>query len=296
MRPTMRPARTVLAMCAAVGIVGCHSGPQESAAASAPPLTRLRIAMEQPGTDCAADSPAWPTQEREYVRHLSARMEIPVEVCPVPGKAEAARALAENRVDLALLDPASIAPWRDRVRPILTQRTPTELGRTEVVLAAADASPLRTLPDADRAALAFAGNSPARLDGPRRTMASAGIPQPVLAGARILASPAEAVAAMRADPKVAVAFLSADWSRLCRGAGKDDHPCTGLRELWRGRAQAAAAWSVRQDIPAESWARLVGIHVALFEDKPEVARWLAPDTTEIEPTEAGALDPARAPR
>jgi hypothetical protein len=66
-----------------------------------------------------------------------------------------------------------------------------------------------------------------------------------------------------------------------------------LREIWRGRPQAVQAWVVRRDISLESWVRLVGIHVALFEDKPDVAHWLAPLTTEIEPTEATALDPIR---
>ena len=75
--------------------------------------------------------------------------------------------------------------------------------------------------------------------------------------------------------------------------GKDDHPCKGLREIWRGRSQAVNAWVVRRDISLESWVRLVGIHVALFEEKPEVAHWLASSTIEIEPTEAGALDPIR---
>jgi ABC-type phosphate/phosphonate transport system substrate-binding protein len=257
------------------------------------PLTQLRMASVEPGKDCASDSPSWPADKRAYVSHLSKRMDAPVQVCPMATMADAARALAEKRADIALLDPASYAPYRAILRPILTPRIPMDLGRTEVALVVVDAAPFKTLADADRATLVFAGKSAARLDGPRRTMASAGIPKAMLDGARVMEGPIEAAAALRAAPSTAAAFLSADWSRLCRGMGKDDHPCEGLREIWRGRSQAATAWVVRRDIPRESWARLVGIHVALFEEQPTIARWLAPGTSEIEPTEATALDPAR---
>ena len=272
----------------------CQKAPSTlNGAASAPPLTQLRIAMVQDGKDCAADSPDWPAPERAYVKHLSERMEVPVQVCPVASPAEAARALAEKRADFALLDPASYAPYKASLRPILTERVPMDLGRTEVILAVADGSSARKLADADHAALFFAGNSPPRLDGPRRTLVSAGLPEATLAGAQVLDNPAELSELLHKTPTAIGAFLSADWSRLCRGMGKDDHPCKGQREIWRGRSQAVNAWVVRRDISLESWVRLVGIHVALFEEKPEVAHWLASSTIEIEPTEAGALDPIR---
>jgi hypothetical protein len=265
-----------------------------------PPLSQLRLALvmpgarPDPGADCPTDAPEWPAAQRAYVRHLAERMEVPVRVCAVASTADAARALAENRADFAQLDPAGFAPFKAALRPILTPRTPTDLGRTEVVLAVAAASTLRKLEDADHAALLFAGSSPPQWDGPRRTLASAGVPAAVLSGARVMASPAEAAAALMQAPGAAAAFLSADWSRLCRGTARDDRPCEGLREIWRGRPQAATAWAVRRDISPESWVRLVGIHVALFLEKPDVATWLAPGTNEIEPTEATALDPARA--
>ncbi len=275
----------------------CHRAPSGSGeAAGAPPLAQLRIAMVQSGKACTADAPEWTAPQRAYVRHLAERMEVPVQVCPVASRDEAAKALAERRADIALLDPASYAPYQTSLRPILTQREPMDLGRTEVVLAVSEASPMHKLDDADHAPLLFAGDSPPRLDGPRRTLISAGLPQAALGAARVLASPAEVAMQLHGNPAVAGVFLSADWSRLCRGMGKDDHPCQGLREIWRGRAQANTAWVVRRDIPLESWVRLVGIHVALFEDKPEVAHWLAPDTQEIEPTEASALDAIRSAR
>jgi len=281
----------ILALLLMLG--ACHKAPVGANAAGAPPLAQLRLAMVQPGKACASDAPEWPAAERAYVRHLAERMEIPVQVCPVANRAEAAKALADKRADVALLDPASYAPYQASLRPILTQRVPMDLGRTEVVLAVAEASPLRKLEDTDQAALLFAGDSPPRLAGPRRTLASAGVPEARLARARVLSGPSEVASVLHSAPMVAGAFLSADWSRLCRGMGKDDHPCQGLREIWRGRAQAETAWVVRRDIPLESWVRLVGIHVALFQDKPDVAHWLAPNTQEIEPTEAGALDPIR---
>jgi ABC-type phosphate/phosphonate transport system substrate-binding protein len=283
-------------LCAAVLPMLFACGKTSSQSEVAPdqrPLTQLRIASVEPGKDCMADSASWPTEKRGYISHLAKRMGVPVKICPVANMAEAAKALAEKRVDFASLDPVSYAPFRSDIRPILTPRTPMNLGRTEVALVVAAASPLGKLEDVDRAKLVFAGSSAARLEGPRRTMAAAGVPKAVLDGARKTEGPIEAAAVIRAAPDTAAAYLSADWSRLCRGMSKTDKPCTDLREIWRGRPQAPFAWAVRRDIPRESWARLVGIHVALFEDEPKIARWLAPDTNEIEPTEATALDPAR---
>jgi ABC-type phosphate/phosphonate transport system substrate-binding protein len=273
-------------------LAGCSKGADD--VKLVPPLTQLRIAVVQPGKDCAADATDWPAQQREYVKHLADRLEIAVQICPMTNLAEAAKALTEKRAEIALLDPPSYAPHKASLRPILTPRTPVDLGRTEVVLAVATESTLRKLEDVDRAALIFAGTSRPRLDGPRLTLSAAGLPQAVLAKARVLGSPSEVATALSSTPAAAGAFLSADWSRLCRGLSKEDHPCTKLREIWRGRPQAAKAWVVRRDIPPESWVRLVGIHVALFQEKPEIAKWLAPGTSEIEPTEATALDPARA--
>ncbi len=258
------------------------------------PWTQVRIASVEPGAHCMADSAAWPAEKRGYVRHLAKRMGVPVQICPVSTPAAAAQALVEKRAELAWLDPVSYAPFRATIRPILTPRIPMDLGRTEVALVVAAASPLQKLEDVDRARLVFAGSSSPRLDGPRRTLAAAGIPQAVLDTARVTASPVDAATVIRSAPDTAAAFLSADWSRLCRGTSSTDHPCAGLREIWRGRPQAPNAWAVRRDIPRESWARLVGIHVALFEEEPSIAQWLAPGTKEIEPTEATALDPARA--
>lgn len=297
----MTVRRVLLVMLLALGACQGGSGRTDQTRA-APPLQRLRIAMVEAagpgaaaaGRPCVADAPDWPGAKRAYVRHLAERMAVPVTVCPVASRGDAARALAERRADIALLDPASYAPYKASLRPILTERVPMDLGRVEVVLAVPDTAPLRTLADADRATLLFAGTAAPRLAGPRLTLVSAGIPAETLARARVLGGPAEADAALRATPGAVAAYLSADWSRLCRGMSKGDQPCRGLRELWRGRLQANTAWVVRRDIPLESWARLVGIHVALFQEKPDVARWLAPNTREIEPTEATALDPIRA--
>lgn len=285
------PALALLALLA-----GCSRHEAGAAAAMAPPLTRVRLAVVQSGRGCQSDSPAWPAGARAYVRHLAARMDVPVLLCAVPDEAAAARALAEGKVELALLSPAAYAPVRSAVRPILTGRTPTDLGRTEVVLAASEAAPLRQLADLDRAALVFAGHGPAQFAGPAATLASTGIPASTIAAARFADGPAAVAALLKTDPGLAGAFLSADWSRLCRGMAQNDRPCTGLRTIWRGRRQAASAWSARRDIPRESWARLVGIHVALYNENRPAAQWFAPGTDEIEPTEATALDPARTGR
>lgn len=294
----MRPGLAMMATVAAglVALMAACSPSGSSTAVSAgkvAPISRLRVAVVQPGSGCARDAAGWSAGEKAYVAHLTARMALPVELCSYADESAAAKALAAGEVELAALAPAAFAPVRATVRPILTGREPFDLGRTEAVLAVATGSPLKRLEDADQARLVFAGSNPQRLDGPKATLASAGLPPATLDGATIVEGPLAAAALLRADPGRTAGFLSADWSRMCHGTGKGDEPCKDLRVIWRGRRQASRAWCARRDIPKESWARLVGIHVALYDENRMAAEWFAPGTREIEPTEATALDPAR---
>jgi ABC-type phosphate/phosphonate transport system substrate-binding protein len=128
------------------------------------------------------------------------------------------------------------------------------------------------------------------LAGVKRTLAAWNFSDSAIAAAQTLADAPDGLAVIKAGKADVLVLYGAEWTRLCRGEEKGDRPCEGLKEVWRGRPAAASAWSVRQDIPKESWARLLGIHIALPQEKPDLARWFIPDAAVIEPTEATALE------
>ncbi len=275
---------------------GCNSaarGPAPDRAATAQ-LTRLRIAIDAPQTaPCAADGLQWPAPQRAYVRHLGNRMGIAVTLCPMASRQDAAAALATGKIDMALLDAESYAAVKTSVRPILARRQPADLGRVEAALIVTQGSALRQLAASGQSRPIFMAQNPVVLAGVRQTMASVWAPALANSTTVISATTPAAMAALRSGAGDVVVLQSAQWVRFCRGQTKGDTPCTDLREIWRGRPPAAEAWSVRRDMPKESWARLVGIHLALFDEQPLIAQWLAPGATEIEPTEATALEIAR---
>ena len=274
---------------ASLALAACSGGGKASDGPMAPPLTKLRIGFTGIGTGkCAPSAPGFPAPLARYLKFLSDRLEIPVEACPLADRADGAQKLAARAIDVALLDPASYAPVAATVRPFLTKRVGT-LGRTETVLVVTDASPIRKLAQAEGKRLIFAGTVPVMWDEPKHALRDARISDATLATAVAAADSTAAMAAVRAGKADAMVLHSAAYTRLCRGASKSDTPCAGLREVWRGRPIAAEAWAMRRDMPPETWVRLVGIHVALFADAPDIAAWLAPGTSEIEPIEATGL-------
>ncbi|WP_397606041.1 PhnD/SsuA/transferrin family substrate-binding protein [Sphingorhabdus sp.] len=283
--------RGTLTLLALTLLSACGGTEKEGGSTFQGQIKQLRVAIESKAVgECSADRKSWTPVQRDYVQHISARMEIPVLLCPVANKAQAAKALADGKVDMALLDPASIAPVKDSVRPIMTGRIPADIGRVAIVLVATENSPANDLAAARQARLALSGANTTMLAGVKRTLAAWNFSDSAIAAAQTLADAPDGLAVIKAGKADVLVLYGAEWTRLCRGEEKGDRPCEGLKEVWRGRPAAASAWSVRQDIPKESWARLLGIHIALPQEKPDLARWFIPDAAEIEPTEATALE------
>jgi ABC-type phosphate/phosphonate transport system substrate-binding protein len=281
--------RTVmLSLLILLSACGKSQAPVAQETKAAPLLKQVRIAVAAPVTaPCTAESPAFDASQKAYVAHVSQRMGVPVMLCPVASRTEAAAALAEGRIDLALLDLPSITPVKQTVRPIMAQRIPADMGRMEVVLAVPEASPIRSAADAKGRRMVMPAENSAVLAGIKGALTAFGFER---SADIIEPTKATALTALKAGKADVLAMQSAQWVRLCRGEAKGETPCVGYRQLWRGREPVGEAWSARRDIPLESWARLLGIHVALVQENPLAARWFAPQMTEIEPVEATGLE------
>ena len=83
---------------------------------------------------CAPPAAEAPAGEKAYFTLLQERLGREVLKCPVVDRAEAARALADGKVDLAVLDQAAFEPVKLTTRPILTVRPKGGLHRIPILV------------------------------------------------------------------------------------------------------------------------------------------------------------------
>ena len=216
--------------------------------------------------------------------------------CPVADRAAAARALAEGRLDLAVLDPASFAPVANVTRAILTLRPEGGLNRIPVVVAA-PAAGAATLEALGGKTLVLGGATPAADALPRKVLADRGFGAGFF-GKTLDAADAEgALEALHAGHADAMVLHAAAWQRLCvPDDPKVKPPCADLRILLRARPQADLAVVVRRDIADETRYRLIGIHMPLHLENRAAFAWASswtPGAAEFTPAEALALAATR---
>ena len=261
--------------------------------ATAPsPTLRIAAVGAAPGP-CAAPAASIPAGEKAYYAHLAARLGVAVLRCPVTDARAAAKALAANELDLALLDPAAFAQVATTTRAILTVRSRDGLSRIPVVLGVRSSSHYKSLADLRGKTLVFGGRTPAALNLPRRALAQRGAP-PTFWGGEIIANDGDAAAAdLRTNKVDAMVLHAAAWQRLCfNNSAKGAAPCVDLRILARMRPQADRAIVVRRDIADETRYRLIGIHMPLHLENAAAFAWATtwvPNAGEFEPAESLAL-------
>lgn len=264
-----------------------------SAAQAQAPGVPLRIAeLTEAAAPCGPLASDAPAGQRAYHRLLAERLGVETQTCAFADRAAAAEALAQGRVDVAVLDGEAYAPVSEAVRTVLTVRPRNELTRLPIVVSVKAASPAQTLSDLGGADLVFGGRMRAHLEVPRRALADYGAPQEFFGEAVAAADYDGAAARLRSGEADAMVLHAGAWQRLCRGDSPGEDLCDDLRVVWRARPVAGLALAVRRDMPDERRFRLIGIHVAMHLEAPEAFAWAArfiPEAGEFEPTEADAL-------
>jgi ABC-type phosphate/phosphonate transport system substrate-binding protein len=211
----------------------------------------------------------------------------------VADAASAARALAANQLDLALLDPAAFAPVATTTRAILTIRSKGGVNRIPVVLGVKAASPFKTLADLRGKSLVFGGRSPAALNLPRLALSQRDAPAAFWGRELIAVDGDAALSDLRANKADAMVLHAAAWQRLCfKQSPKVAAPCADLRIIAKIRPQAERALVVRRDIADETRYRLIGIHMPLHLENAAAFAWAtswSPGAAEFQPAEPLAL-------
>lgn len=262
-----------------------------SAAQAQAPTLPIRIADISGQTGPCAPPPSdAPAAQKAYLQLLADRMRTEVLNCPMLDVAAAAQALAAGEIDLARLDAAAFAPVSGQVRNILTTRKVGDLNRLPVVVATLASAPAQTLADLAGTTLVFGGPMKASLLVPRQALGDYGADEAFFGAQTVARDYDEAAARLRGGQAQAMVLHAGAWQKLCRSDQSAADTCNDLRVIWHQRPLADQAWAMRSDTTDDRRFRLVGIHVALHNEAPDIFAWLAgPGAEELEPTESKAL-------
>ena len=273
------------ALLAALAFV---AAPSEATA----PGPALRIATLGGQTAPCAPLPAnAPPGEKAYFDLLARRMEMRVLNCPMASRAEAARAVASNAADLAVLDAQAYRPVAAKARSILTVRPDGEFARIPAVVAVRADGPRHNLADLRGASAVLGGSNRSYSERPMKALADQGATDGYFSSLTKAGSADEALDMLRQGKVDAMILHAGAWRRVClkvRGKSR----CDELRVAWRGRPRAQFAMVAPNTMPLETRYRLIGIHIAMHQEAPAAFQWASawiPNGAEFEPTESDAL-------
>ena len=241
---------------------------------------------------------------KDYLTLLSSRLGQPVYGCGVKS-IDAPGMLDAGELDFALarVEPGAGIP--DGIITILRVRQPGELHRAETVIIAPGQeggdirAVLPTLPDKQLAAFSMnemmiltALAEGMTLDAPdvaAQATAGAGVYGATWPPGRPLVDPVEALARLQ-NGAAAPATLFITQGRFEAICLKNPQACEGIEPLWRGFVPLTSAYAIRADLPTETRYRLIGIHVLMNIQNPDIFAAVAgPGAEAFEPTEPTAF-------
>lgn len=280
-----------LSCCASAGVAAAQETP--------PPFRIGNPGLPAGCHDAATQTdPAW----RDYLQLLEVRLGRPVSGCGVPAS-EAGEGLEDGTLDFALLHVADPAEGAEvKARPILSIRQKGTAPRTElVVLAPAKAEGVAYTPalgqsatligwsradlvrDAAIAGHTFTDSEAARARADAIISAlpdwKPGTPsQPVVAALTQLG--------METAPRLVILPIG-PYNETCQ-----TYPdaCKQVSVVWRGFPPISEAYAVSANVAQDVRYRLIGIHVQLHDEHPEMLAAVAgTDAAGLEPTEPQAF-------
>lgn len=227
-----------------------------------------------------------------YHKHMEGRLGKPVLLCGYGDGKAVATALQEGQLDLAILDQPSFEPLAKIARPILAPRADAQTGR---VLAVA-----LTLKSSGRDnPIKLAGGRPifisklaASHQVPLQGLADTGADTKSFKPELFVVDEHAGLEALRTRQGDALIITAGARQRLCRGDDPKITLCGDVVEAWRGRPTAQTGLVVRNDLPEVDRYQLVGIHIALHQERPEAMAFLASKLgggVALDPTEATAM-------
>lgn len=227
-----------------------------------------------------------------YRKHLETRLGKPVVLCGYLDAKAAATALQDGQLDLAILDQPSFEPVSKVARPILAPRADAQTGRVLAVALTLKTSGRDTPVKLAGSRPIFISKLAASHQVPLQGLADYGADTKSFKPELFVADEHAGLEALRAGQGDALIITAGARQRLCRGDDPKVILCGDVVEAWRGRPTAQTGLVVRNDLPEVDRYQLVGIHIALHQERPEALAFLASKLgggVALDPTEAIAM-------
>lgn len=227
-----------------------------------------------------------------YRKHLEGRLGKPVVLCGYKDGKAVATALQDGQLDLAVLDQPSFEAVSKIARPILAPRADAITGRVLAVALTLKTSGRDTPAKLAGGRPIFISNLAASHQVPLQGLADYGADTKSFKSELVVADEHAGLAALRAGQGDALIITAGARQRLCRGDDPKIVLCGDVVEAWRGRPTALAGLVVRNDQPEADRYQLVGIHIALHQERPDALAFLAAKLgggIALDPTEATAM-------
>ena len=255
-------------------------------------------AQTEDGAGCKAGSDMIDQDARDYTDLLAARFNTDVTLCLTETFADLAELAELEEVNFVWLDQERALPLLDAWRPALTLREPTNLGRAPFALFFAPATNgAATLADVSLADIGFLGRPPEALniDLAKRLLSDYGVAGDYSAAPRRFATYADLMDAIETGEVRAGILEGGTWGRACGVLDPASTFCDHLDTLIYDRPRAIEAFMIPLTTDQERHFRLIGVHIALHIENPEIFAWLSQSKgPEYEPTEGAAMRPKSA--
>ncbi|WP_273242521.1 hypothetical protein [Hyphomonas atlantica corrig.] len=247
------------------------------------------------GAGCKTSEALTDKNARTYARHLSERFNTEAVLCLTTSLEEATSLAEHGEVNMVWVDQSSATPILSSWRASLTLRSRTGLGRPPFVLFG-KANAIH-LGDLNTNKIGFLDRAPQNLniDLASRLLSDFGFANETIDQAARFDSIEAIFTAVENGSLDAAIVEAGSWGRACAVLEADSTICDGFEVLIYDRPRAENAFMIPSETDMERHYRLVGVHIALHLDHPEVFEWLSQGKgQEFDPTEATAMLPKSA--
>lgn len=293
MRLTSPISLCISASILAFAILGRDASGQESPFVVEPLVVALPLAGQSAdGEGCFTAAELQDPTAKAYAKHLENRFNTTVTLCLTGSIADSVSLIDEAGVNMIWVDRANSDTLTDTWRVSLVLRTQAGLGRTPFVLFGLKSNTALDLERLTQEQIAYLDHPPASLllEKAGSILLDYGIEGASVETGVAKKAVDDVFAAVREGDVQAAILDASTWAAACALLDADSVVCEDLQILMYDRPRAEEAFMIPADTSLERHYRLVGVHISLHLEEPELFAWLSQGAgSEYEPAEAAAI-------
>ena len=267
------------------------------AAAQAPVVEPLTVIVPlagetQDGPGCKSSADLVDPNAKVYADHLESRFNTDLTLCLTNSVTESVAMAGEASSTMVWVDQGGAEFLGESWRAAMVLRSENGLGRTPFVLFGLKSGQTIDLQAVAADRIGFLGQPPAALhvDEGLRILRDYELTSDTFQPAIIMPSVQDMFEAVEQQEVDAAIFEASTWGAACAVLDADSTICDGYEILMYDRPRATEAFMIPNTMSTERHYRLIGVHIALHLDHPDVFTWLSQGQgSEYEPAEADAM-------